>query len=116
MQELEQANALVSALAERMAPRPARLTASPVYVGVDVGTANVVSVAVDVDGNPLTGEITPARVVQEGMIVDYVGAVGIVRRQLDSLRERLGMALTRGASAIPPGTEAGNAKVTRNPP
>ncbi|NPV69148.1 MAG: ethanolamine utilization protein EutJ [Firmicutes bacterium] len=114
MRELEQANALIAALAERMAPHLARRPTNPVRVGVDVGTANVVSVALDADGTPLAGEITPARVVREGMIVDYVGAVEIVRRQANSLRERLGIELTRGASAIPPGTEAGNAKVTRH--
>ncbi|MDK2784498.1 MAG: ethanolamine utilization protein EutJ [Bacillota bacterium] len=114
MRELERANALIAALAERMAPQPALPPTGPVRVGVDVGTANVVSVALGADGTPLAGEITPARVVREGMIVDYVGAVEIVRRQISSLRARLGVELTRGASAIPPGTEAGNAKVTRH--
>ncbi|HHY92805.1 MAG TPA: ethanolamine utilization protein EutJ [Firmicutes bacterium] len=111
---LAEANALIAALAQRLAPQPALSPAGPVRVGVDVGTANVVSVALDADGTPLAGEITPARVVREGMIVDYVGAVDIVRRQIDSLRARLGCELRRGASAIPPGTEAGNAKVTRH--
>ncbi|BCV25855.1 MAG TPA: ethanolamine utilization protein EutJ [Firmicutes bacterium] len=114
MAELAEANALIAALAERLAPHPALPPTGPVHVGVDVGTANVVSVALGAAGTPLAGEITPARVVREGMIVDYVGAVDIVRRQLDSLRARLGCELREGASAVPPGTEAGNAKVTRH--
>lgn len=111
---MDRANALITALAGRVAPQPALKTSGPVRVGVDVGTANVVSVAVGADGTPLAAEITPARVVREGMIVDYIGAVDIVRRQVFSLRERLGAELTKGASAIPPGTAAGNAKVTRH--
>lgn len=114
MSELESANALTCALAKRMAPQPALIPKGPVRVGVDIGTANVVSVALSSDGTPLAGEITPARVVREGMIIDYLTAVKIVRNQIQSLRDRLGAELKKGASAIPPGTEAGNTKVTRH--
>ncbi len=85
-----------------------------VFLGVDVGTANVVTVAVDEYGNPVTGEITPARVTREGIIMDYLGAVQIVRDHADKIRNRLGIDLNYAVSAIPPRTEEGNKKVTRN--
>jgi ethanolamine utilization protein EutJ len=85
-----------------------------VFMGVDVGTANVVSIAVDDEGTPLGGEITSAKVTKEGVIVDYLGAVEIVRRQINSLRERLQAEISFGMSAAPPGTGIGNARVTAN--
>lgn len=85
-----------------------------VFLGVDIGTANVVTVAVDENGTPVTGEITQARVTREGIIMDYIGAVSIVRDHVDKIRERLGLDLRYGVSAIPPLTEAGNRKVTKN--
>lgn len=85
-----------------------------VYVGVDVGTANVVSVAIDRDGNPLGGVLTHAKVTREGMISDYIGAVKIVQRQIEELKHCLGCEITAAMSSYPPQTEAGNQKVTRN--
>jgi ethanolamine utilization protein EutJ len=85
-----------------------------VFLGVDVGTANVVTVAVDENGIPVTGEITPARVTREGIIMDYIGAVGSVRDHVDKISSRLGIELRYGVSAIPPQTEDGNKKVTKN--
>lgn len=85
-----------------------------VYLGVDVGTANVVTVAVDENGIPVTGEITPARVTREGIIMDYIGAVDIVRKHVDKIQERLQTELRYAVSAIPPQTEEGNKKITKN--
>mgnify|MGYP000860860023 CR=1 FL=1 len=110
---LENANLLINQLAACMGENQVETAAGPLFVGVDVGTANVVSVVVDALGAPITGEITPARVVREGMVTDYPGAVGIVRRHIQTLTQRLGQELFKGASAIPPGTEGANSKVTR---
>lgn len=85
-----------------------------VYLGIDVGTANVVTVVVDKNGNPITGEITPARVVREGIIMDYLGAVRIVQDHVNKITKRLGVPLVHAVSAIPPLTEEGNKKVTKN--
>ena len=85
-----------------------------VFLGVDVGTANVVTVAVDEEGNPLGAEIESARVTREGMIVDYLGAVRIVTMQVENLRQKLDHPLLFGASAFPPQTESGNIRITAN--
>ncbi|MEN6460951.1 MAG: ethanolamine utilization protein EutJ [Syntrophomonas sp.] len=87
---------------------------TPVFLGIDVGTANVVTVAVDSEGNPLGAEIENARVTREGMIVDYLGAVRIVTKQIENLRQKLDHSLLYGASAFPPQTESGNIRVTAN--
>jgi ethanolamine utilization protein EutJ len=87
---------------------------SGLFTGVDIGTANLVTVVVDERGTPLDGEITPANVVREGMVMDYFQAIKMVEAQLDKLRSRLDAPLSIAASAVPPGTESGNGKVTRN--
>lgn len=85
-----------------------------VYLGVDVGTANVVTVAVDAAGQPLGGKISAARVVREGMIVDYLQAVDIVTNHVESLKDELDHELIYASSSFPPGTETGNIRVTEN--
>jgi len=89
-------------------------SSTAVFLGVDVGTANVVTVAVDSEGNPLGAEIESARVTREGMIVNYLEAVSIVTRQIESLRQKLDHPLLYGASAFPPQTESGNIRITAN--
>lgn len=112
--DINQVDVCIQQLAERITgSTPAEIT-QPVFIGVDVGTANVISVAVDAKGVPLAGEMTPARVVREGMVTDYFGAIHIVCDQINKLETRLGTKLTVSASAIPPGTEQGNVKVTKN--
>jgi ethanolamine utilization protein EutJ len=87
---------------------------SRLFSGVDIGTANLVTVVVDEKGIPLDGEITPANVVREGMVMDYFQAIKMVETQLDKLRTRLAAPLSITASAVPPGTESGNGRITRN--
>ena len=114
MDTLAQANkridALIRAIESPILPKPGE----PVFIGVDVGTANVVTVAVDSRGWPVGGAIERARVVREGMVVDYLSAVSIVNRQAQFLREKLHTEFGPAASAYPPVTEEGNIKVTRN--
>ncbi len=85
-----------------------------VFLGVDIGTANIVTIAVDCEGNPLGAEIESARVTREGMIVNYMEAVSIVTKQVENLRRKLDHPLLYGASAFPPGTEPGNIRITAN--
>lgn len=114
MNQLDQANALIQSLANRMGNDSILDISGPVYIGVDIGTANIVSIAVDSSGMPLAGEITPAHVVKEGIVVDYFGALKVLNKQISSLKQRLGVDLNKAASAIPPCTETGNIKVTKN--
>lgn len=75
--------------------------ASPVQVegpfmsGVDLGTADVVVMAVDDNGMPVSAFLEWATVVRDGVVVDYHGAITIVKRLVSMTEERLGRKITR---------------------
>jgi ethanolamine utilization protein EutJ len=72
-------------------------------VGVDLGTAYLVLVALDENGAPLAGEWQFAQVVRDGLVLDFIGAVDLLRGMKERLERRLGRALTHAASGYPPG-------------
>lgn len=75
------------------------------YTGVDLGTAFIVMAVLDEAKKPVAGSFRFANVVKDGMVVDYVGAVDLVRQMKKELEEKLGTELLYAAAAIPPGTE-----------
>ncbi|KHD45968.1 ethanolamine utilization protein EutJ [Streptococcus hongkongensis] len=78
---------------------------SSVYLtGVDLGTAYIVLVVLDEDKNIVAGAHKPASVIRDGMVVDYIGAIQIVRELKESLEQKLETELLYAAAAIPPGT------------
>ena len=83
-------------------------------VGVDLGTANILVSVTDSAGCPVAGVSTPSCVVRDGIVVDYVGAIRIVRSMKARLEEKLGVRLTKAACAIPPGISPGNTKAIGN--
>lgn len=83
-------------------------------VGVDLGTANIVISVVDEENRPVAGMTTPSRVVRDGIVVDYVGAVSTISRMKAELEQRLGVPLLRAATAIPPGIIPGNVRCIAN--
>ena len=86
----------------------------PLKVGVDLGTANIVMAVTDQDNRPVAGMTTHSTVVRDGIVVDYVGAVRAVRTMKAALEEKLGVALTKAATAIPPGILDGNVRCIAN--
>lgn len=74
------------------------------YLGVDLGTAYIVLVALNEKKEPVACAMEFAQVIRDGIVVDYVGAARIVRRLADELAARLGRPLTHAAIAVPPGT------------
>lgn len=83
-------------------------------VGVDLGTAYVVLVVLDENGNPLAGEYQFAQVVRDGLVVDYFGAVDLLRVLKRRVEERLGRQLTHAVSAYPPGVPRAEVRATAN--
>jgi len=84
------------------------------FAGVDLGTAYIVTAVVDHQGNPLAGVLTRSQnSIRDGLVLDYLGAVNILRRQVDILTEA-GFSIKSGAVAYPPGTIGGNARVFGN--
>jgi len=75
-------------------------------VGVDLGTAYIVLVVLDEENNPIATEKRAAKVLRDGVVVDYVGASRIVRELKEKLESRLGRELEKCAIAMPAGTES----------
>ena len=73
------------------------------FVGVDLGTAYIVLVVVDSNGNPIATELQYAEVIRDGLVVDYSKACHIVRELKEKLENRVGVELIDAAIAMPPG-------------
>ena len=74
------------------------------YTGVDLGTAYIVLAVVDEQGNPVGGAKRFAQVVKDGLVVDYMRAVEIVKELKKEVETQLNVELSAAATAYPPGT------------
>ena len=100
---------------EKCCDEPKPIPGTRYRCGVDLGTACVVLAVVDEGGCPVAGQYRYANVVRDGMVVDYLGAVQLVREMKESLEQILGPdSLPLAASALPPGTEQLDGGVVRN--
>ncbi|WP_165437383.1 ethanolamine utilization protein EutJ [Streptococcus ruminantium] len=84
------------------------------YTGVDLGTAYIVLVVLDENRNIVAGAHRSANVIKDGMIVDYIGAIRIVRELKESLERQLQTELLYAAAALPPGTDLLDGGVIKN--
>jgi ethanolamine utilization protein EutJ len=99
-----QAERLLDQAARAIESRPSRVPASAdLRVGVDLGTATMVLLVLDSMGQPVAGRLTPAAVVRDGLVVDFIGAVNQLRQMKAEVESELGVELTEAASAFPPG-------------
>jgi cell division protein ftsA len=90
---------------EKVIKNPIKSKSKVYYTGVDLGTACVVIAVLDENFEPVAGAYRYADVVRDGMVVDYIGAVRIVKQLKEEIEEKLGTELIYAASAIPPGTD-----------
>lgn len=74
--------------------------------GVDLGTAYIALVVLDEEDNPIACEKQAAGVLKDGVVVDYTGALNIVRELKKKLEGRLDAELLNCAIAMPAGTES----------
>jgi ethanolamine utilization protein EutJ len=86
----------------------------PLSVGADLGTAYLVLVVVDRDGQPIAGEYQFAQVARDGLVVDFVGAVDRLTAMKRRVEQRLGRELSHASSAYPPGVPAAEVRATAN--
>lgn len=93
---------------------PVKSGAAQYFTGVDLGTACVVLAVLDENRKPVAGAYRWADVVRDGMVVDYIGAVQIVRELKEEVEEQLGCELIYAAAAIPPGTDALDSGAIKN--
>ena len=87
---------------------------SSVHVGVDLGTAYTVLIVLDENFQPIAGDYEFAQVVRDGLVVDFVGAVDLLRRMKLKVESKLGFQLTSAATAYPPGVAPVEVRATAN--
>lgn len=76
--------------------------ASPIRVGIDLGTATCVLVAVDEVGDPVWIDVTPTAAIRDGVVVDFAGAVEATAGLKAAAEAALDTELTRAAVCYPP--------------
>jgi len=86
----------------------------PVHVGVDLGTAYTVLVVLDENYYPLAGRYQFAEIVRDGLVVDFIGAINLVRQMKAEVEQELGFSLETAATSYPPGVPMAEVKATRN--
>src|SRR5512138_2638669 len=83
-------------------------------VGVDLGTAYTVILVLDENDRPLAGDYRFANVVRDGLVVDFIGAIDLLRELKRGLESRLVFELTHAATGYPPGVPRAEVRATAN--
>jgi ethanolamine utilization protein EutJ len=99
---------------EEVIKNPKKVHSTVYYTGIDLGTACVVMAVLDENYRPVAGTYQYADVVRDGMVVDYIGAIRIVKKMKEELEQQLGCKLIYAAGAIPPGTDALDGGAVKN--
>jgi ethanolamine utilization protein EutJ len=84
------------------------------HVGVDLGTAYSVLVVLDENYRPIAGEYQQTEIVRDGLVVDFVGAVDVLRDLKARVEKKLSVPLTAAATAYPPGVPEAEVRATAN--
>lgn len=101
---LEPNLARAAALMNDATPAPVA-PSEPLYLGIDLGTSDVVTMAVDAQGTPLAVCLEWADVVRDGVVLAFFEAVQIVKKQVAAIEAKLGRRCTHAATSFPPGTD-----------
>lgn len=91
---------------EHVEKNPIKGSGSVYLTGVDLGTAYIVLVVLDENKQIVAGAHSSASVIRDGMVVDYIGAIRIVRELKEELEKQLETELLYAAAALPPGTDS----------
>jgi ethanolamine utilization protein EutJ len=81
---------------------------------VDLGTAYLVLVVLDQNGQPVAGEYEFAQVARDGLVVDFVGAVDLLIAMKRRVEGRLGRELAHASTGYPPGVAQVEVRATAN--
>jgi ethanolamine utilization protein EutJ len=93
---------------------PNSISPSTVHVGVDLGTAYTVLIVLDEHYQPIAGEYQFAEVTRDGLVVDFIGAVDLLRAMKSRVEKKLGFELKSGATGYPPGVPQAEVRATAN--
>ncbi|HEY5555435.1 ethanolamine utilization protein EutJ [Acetobacterium sp.] len=100
----------VSALKNPIIPK----NKEQLFVGVDLGTAYIVICVLDENKKPIAGAYRFAQVVKDGLVLDYLGALKIVKQLKKEIEDKIGCELKNAAVAIPPGTTINDTRYLKN--
>ena len=93
---------------------PDSISPSSVHVGVDLGTAYTVLMVLDEHHQPIAGEYQFAEVTRDGLVVDFIGAVDLLRAMKTKVEKKLGFTLPSAATGYPPGVPQAEVRATAN--
>ncbi|HLA06161.1 MAG TPA: ethanolamine utilization protein EutJ [Anaerolineales bacterium] len=93
---------------------PSGMYRGTVHAGVDLGTAYTVLVVLDENLQPIAGEYQFAEVTRDGLVVDFIGAVDLLRGMKSRVEKKLGFTLTSAATGYPPGVPQAEVRATAN--
>lgn len=93
---------------------PSGIYRGKIHVGVDLGTAYTVLVVLNENFTPIAGEYQFAQVTRDGLVVDFVGAVDLLKKMKTRVEEKLGFKLTSAATGFPPGVPQAEVRATAN--
>ena len=79
-----------------------------------MGTAYTVLVVLDEHHQPIAGTYQFAQIVRDGLVVDFVGAVDLLRKMKSQVEERLGFSLKTASTGYPPGVPQAEVRATAN--
>ncbi|MEI7849204.1 MAG: ethanolamine utilization protein EutJ [Chloroflexota bacterium] len=85
-----------------------------IHVGVDLGTAYTVLIVLDEMYQPIAGAYQFAQIVKDGLVVDFVGAVALLRKLKQQVESKLGFEISSAASSYPPGVAQAEVRATAN--
>ena len=115
---LAHTDAVMNGRANRWRPDPDLLLngqyRGQVHVGVDLGTAYTVLIVLDEHYQPIGGAYQFAQIVRDGLVVDFVGAVALLRKLKAQVEASLGFELLSAASSYPPGVPQTEVRATAN--
>lgn len=83
-------------------------------VGVDLGTSSIVLTVLNAKDQIIYGAYEYDHAVQDGIVVNFMESVSILRRLKEKAEKVLGRELTTACGAIPPKTGEKSAKVVAN--
>ena len=110
----EAANQRIAAFDRALALNGGTRPEGTLYSGVDLGTAYIVTAVVDSKGQPVAGMLTRSGTsVRDGLVLDYVGAVATLRKQVAAIRNA-GFDIRLASAAYPPGISGRNTQAFGN--
>src|SRR6185436_12262937 len=104
----------VMSSADHWRVEPNSIPLSSLHVGVDLGTAYTVLIILDEHYKPIAGEYQFAEVTRDGLVVDFIGAVDLLREMKARVEKKLGFKLTAAATGYPPGVPQAEVRSTAN--